>query len=98
MEENQSIVKSLFGVAGEKKKSKREELIDRKIEGLLETYKRMDEELVRKARDKDLHGNMRRKVLREKFGFSDDEEEDEEEEEENSYVHAKKGKVQVNST
>jgi hypothetical protein len=37
---------------GFKKKSKKEELIDKKIEHLLETYKKQDEELIRKASDK----------------------------------------------
>jgi hypothetical protein len=35
-----------------KKKTKKEELIDKKIEYLLETYKKQDEALMRKATDK----------------------------------------------
>jgi hypothetical protein len=37
---------------GGKKKSKKEEMIDKKIEYLLETYKKQDEALMRKATDK----------------------------------------------
>ena len=36
----------------QKKKSKKEELIDKKIEYLLETYKKQDEELIKKAEGK----------------------------------------------
>jgi hypothetical protein len=35
------------------KKTKKEEIIDRKIENLLETYKKQDEETLRKAQNKD---------------------------------------------
>lgn len=35
-----------------KKKTKKEEMIDKKIEYLLETYKKQDEELLKKATDK----------------------------------------------
>lgn len=35
-----------------KKKSKKEEMIDKKIEYLLETYKKHDEALMKKATDK----------------------------------------------
>jgi hypothetical protein len=35
-----------------KKKTKKEEMIDKKIEYLLETYKKQDEALMRKATDK----------------------------------------------
>lgn len=75
IEEN-SLVKALLG--SQKKKSKREEQIDKKIEYLLETYKKQDEELLRKAQTKDKSIGQNSKVLRDKFGFSDDEEEDEE--------------------
>ena len=58
-----------------KKKSKKEEMIDKKIEYLLETYKKQDEALLRKATDKTSKNKQDRKNLRDKFGFSDDEEE-----------------------
>jgi hypothetical protein len=40
---------------------------------LLETYKKQDEELLRKAQEKDVNRNKNSKALRDKFGFSDDE-------------------------
>jgi hypothetical protein len=60
-----------------KKKTKKEEMIDKKIEYLLETYKKQDEALVRKASEKSAKVKADRKNLRDKFGFSDDEEDDE---------------------
>ena len=59
-----------------KKKTKKEEMIDKKIEYLLETYKKQDEALVRKASEKSAKVKADRKNLRDKFGFSDDEEDD----------------------
>lgn len=56
-----------------KKKTKKEEMIDKKIEYLLETYKKQDEALLRKATDKSSKHKQDRKNLRDKFGFSDDE-------------------------
>jgi len=44
-------IRALLGSS--KKKTKKEELIDRKIEYLLETYKKQDEEIMRKAIEKD---------------------------------------------
>lgn len=41
------MTKALLGT--QKKKTKKEELIDRKIEHLLDTYKKQDEESLRKA-------------------------------------------------
>ena len=52
-----------------------------KIERLLETYKKMDEEAIRKAHLKESNSFAIKKSLRDKFGFSDDEEDEEEEEE-----------------
>jgi hypothetical protein len=60
-----------------KKKSKKEEMIDKKIEYLLETYKKQDEALVRKASEKSGKLKEDKKSLRDKFGFSDDEDEEE---------------------
>jgi hypothetical protein len=45
--EDSEMIKSLLGTT--KKKTKKEEMIDRKIEHLLETYKKQDEETMRKA-------------------------------------------------
>lgn len=74
-EESLMMLSSMF-VTG-KKKSKKEEMIDKKIEYLLETYKKQDEELLKKAGDKSARRKADRKKLRDKFGFSDDEDEDE---------------------
>lgn len=60
-----------------KKKTRKEEMIDKKIEYLLETYKKQDEELLKKAGEKSARRKQDRKKLRDKFGFSDDEEEGE---------------------
>ena len=76
MQEDEA-AKTLLGA--QKKKTRREEQIDRKIERLLETYKRQDEELVRKARERERTKDLGKKLLRDKFGFSDDEEDEDEE-------------------
>jgi hypothetical protein len=62
--------------AGGKKKTKKEEMIDKKIEYLLETYKKQDEALLKKATEKTGKKTQERKNLRDKFGFSDDEEDE----------------------
>ena len=67
---------SIGGNSTVKKKSKKEEIIDMKIEYLLETYKKQDEELLKKAGEKTAQRRMDRKNLRDKFGFSDDEDDD----------------------
>ena len=59
-----------------KKKTKKEEMIDKKIEYLLETYKKQDEALMRKATDKSSKKRQERKNLRDKFGFSDEDDDD----------------------
>ena len=61
-----------------KQRSKKEELLDRKIENLLETYKRQDEELLRKAQEKDYNSRLNKRVMKDKFGFLDDDEDEEE--------------------
>jgi len=66
--------KEMFGEET-KKKTKKEQLIDKKIEYLLETYKKQDEELLKKADQKSNKHRAARKNLRDKFGFSDDEDE-----------------------
>ena len=48
-------------------------MIDRKIEHLLETYKKQDEEILRKAQEKEQNKSKSKRILRDKFGFSDDE-------------------------
>jgi hypothetical protein len=45
--EDNEIANALFGP--QKRKTRKEEMIDRKIENLLDTYKRQDEELIRKT-------------------------------------------------
>ena len=55
------------------KKTKREEAIDKKIEKLLETYKRKDEQATNKAKNMDADKAMNRRNLLDKYGFSDDE-------------------------
>ena len=59
-----------------KKKTKKEEMIDKKIEYLLEAYKKQDEALMRKATDKSSKQRQERKNLRDKFGFSDEDDDD----------------------
>lgn len=58
---------------GVKKKSKREEAIDSKIEKLLITYKKKDEIAAKKASNLDADKALGKRNLLEKFGFSDDE-------------------------
>ena len=58
----------------EKKKTKREEMIDSKIEKLLITYKQKDEQAKRRAGNIDAEKALGKKNLLDKFGFSDDEE------------------------
>lgn len=60
-----------FGAA--KQKSKREIERDRKVEALLEAYKKTDEEVMRKDHQRDETKRQNQKVLLEKFGFSDEE-------------------------
>ena len=55
------------------KKTKREEAIDKKIEKLLENYKRKDEQASNKAKNMDADKAMNRRNLLDKYGFSDDE-------------------------
>ena len=67
--------KFLEAVFGEQKqRSKKEVDRDRKVEALLEAYKKQDEELMRKEKEKELTKKLNQKALLEKFGFSDEEE------------------------
>lgn len=61
-------------VQAEKKKTKREEMIDNKIEKLLIAYKKRDEDAQKRAVDMDAEKALGKKNLLDKFGFSDDEE------------------------
>ena len=63
----------LAGLTAVKRKTKKEEMIDKKIERLLETYKKQDEELLKQAGRKTDKNKAERQKLRDKFGFSDDE-------------------------
>ena len=56
-----------------KKKSKREEAIDKKIEHLLITYKKKDEVTAQKTNNLNAEKALGKRNLLEKFGFSDDE-------------------------
>ena len=56
-----------------KKKSKREEAIDKKIEHLLITYKKKDEVTAQKANNINAEKALGKRNLLDKFGFSDDE-------------------------
>ena len=58
-----------------KKKSKREEAIDKKIEHLLITYKKKDEITAQKANNINAEKALGKRNLLDKFGFSDDEDE-----------------------
>ena len=58
----------------EKKKTKREEMIDNKIEKLLITYKQKDEQAKRRAGNLEADKALGKRNLLDKFGFSDDEE------------------------
>merc|ERR1712060_117486 len=58
----------------EKKKTRREEMIDEKIEKLQITYKQKDEQAKRRAGNMDAEKALGKKNLLDKFGFSDDEE------------------------
>lgn len=70
--------KFLDAVFGKPKKepTKKEIERDRKVEALLEAYKKQDEETLRKEQQKTLNKKMNQKALLEKFGFSDEEDED----------------------
>lgn len=48
---------------------------DRKVEALLEAYKKQDEETLRKEHQKNLSKKINQKALLDKFGFSDEEDE-----------------------
>lgn len=65
---------ALLSKQPEKKKTKREEMIDTKIEKLLVTYKQRDEQAKRRAENMDVEKALGKKNLLDKFGFSDDEE------------------------
>ena len=64
----------LNGKQPEKKKTKREEMIDQKIEKLLINYKQQNEQSKRRANNMDAEKALGKKNLLDKFGFSDDEE------------------------
>jgi len=47
---------------------------DRKVEALLQAYKKQDEELMRKEQEREMTKKINQKALLDKFGFSDEEE------------------------
>jgi len=46
---------------------------DRKVEALLQAYKKQDEELMRKEQEREMTKKINQKALLDKFGFSDEE-------------------------
>ena len=69
---NNKFLDAVFGQ--QKNRSKKEIDRDRKVEALLEAYKKQDEELMRKDQEKELTKKVNQKALLDKFGFSDEEE------------------------
>ena len=67
--------KFLENVFGKSKTiTKKEADRDRKVEALLEAYKKQDEELMRKEQEREMTKKINQKALLDKFGFSDEEE------------------------
>ena len=67
--------KFLDAVFGQQKtRTKKECDRDRKVEALLEAYKKQDEELMRKEQNRELTKKMNQKALLDKFGFTDEDE------------------------
>jgi hypothetical protein len=56
-------------------RTKKEVDRDRKVEALLEAYKKQDEDLMRKEQERELTKKINQKALLDKFGFTDEEEE-----------------------
>ena len=48
---------------------------DRKVEALLEAYKKQDEDMMKKEQERELTKKINQKALMDKFGFTDEEEE-----------------------
>ena len=68
--------KFLDAVFGQQKmRTKKEVDRDRKVEALLEAYKKQDEDLMRKEQERELTKKINQKALLDKFGFTDEEEE-----------------------
>lgn len=68
--------KFLDAVFGQQKMRTRKEVDrDRKVEALLEAYKKQDEDLMRKEQERELTKKINQKALLDKFGFTDEEEE-----------------------
>jgi hypothetical protein len=57
----------------QKVRSKKEVERDRKVEALLEAFKKQDEDLMRKEQERDETKKRNQKALLDKFGFSDEE-------------------------
>jgi hypothetical protein len=56
-------------------RTKKEIERDRKVEALLEAYKKQDEDIMRKEQERELTKKINQKALLDKFGFTDEEEE-----------------------
>ena len=62
---------AVFGAPATKTKKATDR--DRKVEALLQAYKKQDEELMRKEQEREMTKKMNQKALLDKFGFSDEE-------------------------
>ena len=71
---NNQFLEAVFG--SQKLQTKKELERDRKVEALLQAYKKKDEESLRKEQEKAVSKKINQKALLEKFGFSDEEEDE----------------------
>ena len=67
-----AFLKNVFGP--QKQRTKKEVERDRKVEALLEAFKKQDEDLMRKEQERDETKKRNQKALLDKFGFSDEDE------------------------
>ena len=65
-------MEAVFGT--QQSRTKKEIERDRKVEALLEAYKKQDEDVMRKEQERELTKKINQKALLDKFGFSDEEE------------------------
>lgn len=66
-----AFLNNVFGP--QKQRSKKEVERDRKVEALLEAFKKQDEDLMRKEQEREETKKRNQKALLDKFGFSDEE-------------------------
>ena len=67
-----AFLNNVFGKA--KTRTKKEIQRDKKVEALLEAFKKQDEDVMRKEHERDETKKRNQKALLDKFGFSDEEE------------------------